>query len=314
MEQAKKEILHGRLMFLMFARIFYFCLVKKRQDKIQRFPLSPWAKAGMAVKDLAEEAREEDHDHSKPHRDQHYLLMLATHGLFKFNIDFQEVTLTAPALLLIFPGQVHHTIEMQQPDGWAIGFDPSLMDHELQLLMEKRFKGPVALDQQTDFYHHAITLMDLMAQLQSAGLSGHSIKAVHSLLDALLDLIAEKIITQLASGDQNKLSRAAMIEQAFNQLLKQHYKDWKQPARYAAELYISVAHLYDTIKGITGTSVSALIQQYSILEAKRLLYITDLSVKEIGYETGYDEPVYFGKLFKKVTGLTPLQFRQQYRD
>jgi AraC family transcriptional activator of pobA len=288
--------------------------LKKQQNKIQQFQLSPWAKAGMAIKDLADDAREEDHDHSNPHRDQHYLLMLATHGLFQFNLDFQEVTLTAPALLLIFPGQVHHTIEMLKPEGWAISFDPSLLDNELQILMEKGFNGPVTLDQQEDFYHHAVTLMDLIAQLQSAGLNGHSIKAVHSLLYALLDLMAEKISRHLVFGGQTKVNRAAMIEQAFNQLLKQHYKDWKQPAQYAAELHISVAHLYDTIKGITGSTVSALIQQYAILEAKRLLYVTDLSVKEIGYETGYDEPVYFGKLFKKVTGLTPLQFRQQYRD
>jgi AraC family transcriptional activator of pobA len=288
--------------------------LKKRQDKIQRFPLSPWAKAGMAIKDLEHEAREEDHDHSKPHRDQHYLLMLATHGRFQFNIDFQEVTLTAPALLLVFPGQVHHTIAMQEPKGWAVSFDPSQMDHELQLLMERGFKNPVTLDQQENFYHHAITLMDLIAQLQSGGLSGHGIKAMHSLLDALLGLIAGQLTLQFPTGGSNKINRAGVIGQAFNQLLKQHYKTWKQPAQYAGELHISAAHLYDTVKGITGSSVSALIQQYAILEAKRLLYFTDLSVKEIGYETGYNEPVYFGKLFKKITGLTPLQFRQQYRD
>jgi AraC family transcriptional activator of pobA len=288
--------------------------LKRRQDKIERFPLSPWAKAGMAIKDMAEEAREEDHDHSRPHRDQHYLLMLATHGRFRFNLDFQEIIVVAPALLLIFPGQVHYTIELLEPEGCAIGFDPSLIDHELQLIMEKELKGPVALDQREDLYHHLTTLTDLMAKLQLAGLSRHGIKAMHALLDTLLELIAEKITGHLIPGGQTKISRGPMIEQAFNQLLKQHYKDWKQPAQYAAELHISVAHLYDTIKGITGSSVYAIIQQYAILEAKRLLFFTDLSAKEIGYEIGYNEPVYFGKLFKKITGLTPLQFRQQYRD
>ena len=67
------------------------------------------------------------------------------------------------------------------------------------------------------------------------------------------------------------------------------------------------------MKALTGFPVSVHIQQASILEAKRLLYFTDKSVKEVSYEVGYDEPVYFGKLFKKVTNLTPLQFRQQFR-
>jgi AraC-like DNA-binding protein len=288
--------------------------LKDRQDKVQRFPLSPWAKAGMAIKDLEEESREKDHDHLKPHRDQHYLLMLATNGCFKFNLDFQEITIVAPTLLLIFPGQVHHTIEMLEPRGWAIAFDPSLIDQNLQLIMERGFKSPIALDSQADLYPQLSTLTSLMAGLQSKGSSKHEIQAMHSLLDALLELIAGQLTLPFTSGASGRINRAAIIEQAFFQLLKQHYRDWKQPAKYAAELHISVAHLYDTINGITGTTTSELIQQYSILEAKRLLYITDLSVKEIGYETGYDEPVYFGKLFKKVTGLTPLQFRQQYRD
>lgn len=50
------------------------------------------------------------------------------------------------------------------------------------------------------------------------------------------------------------------------------------------------------------------------MEAKRLLYFTDNTVKEIAYEVGYDEPVYFGKLFKKITKLTPLEFRKKFRD
>ncbi|MDH6253442.1 AraC family transcriptional activator of pobA [Chryseobacterium sp. H1D6B] len=288
--------------------------MKKNQNKIQQFQLSPLAKAGIAIKNLGEARRDEDHDSSKPHRDYHYLLMLATNGSFRFTIDFQEIIISMPALLLISPGQVHHTMEMKAPEGWAIAFDPSLMDPEILHVMEKSFQGPVTLDLQSNFYHHVVTLVDLMAQLQSSGLNGHSVQAQHSLLDALLDLIAEKLTPQPAAGSQTTFKRAAIIEQTFNQLLKQHYKTWKQPAQYAAELHISVAHLYEIVKGITGNSVSLQIQQYSILEAKRLLYLTNLSVKEISYELGYDEPVYFGKLFKKITSLTPLQFRQQYRD
>jgi AraC family transcriptional regulator, transcriptional activator of pobA len=288
--------------------------LKNQQHKIQQFELSRWAKAGIAIKNIKDEARKDDHDTSKPHRDNHYLLMVATLGRFKINLDFQEITITAPALLFVFPGQVHHIIDIKEPEGWSISFDPSLMDSGIQLVMERGLKGPVALDQQKDFYHYAVTLMNLMERVQSERLGSHGIQVVHSLLDALLGLIAEKVTTQFASHGQSTISRAAIIEQSFNQLLRQHYKIWKQPARYASELHISVAYLYEILKGSTGISASILIQQHSILEAKRLLYFTDLSIKEIGYETGYDEPVYFGKLFKKITGLTPLQFRQQYRD
>ena len=97
-------------------------------------------------------------------------------------------------------------------------------------------------------------------------------------------------------------------------LTKEHFKIWKQPAQYAAALSISTAHLNDTVKSLTGSPVSVHIQEASIMEAKRLLYFTANSVKEIAYEVGYEEPVYFGKLFKKVTNLTPLEFRKKFRD
>jgi AraC-like DNA-binding protein len=141
-------------------------------------------------------------------------------------------------------------------------------------------------------------LLDLIEQIQSGTPDPYTGKSILTLLVALLTILVGKIVTT-GAGTKTKESRGTFLTNSFTQLLKQHYKTWKQPARYATELSISVAHLNDTVKGITGTSVSAHIQQYSVLEAKRLLYFTDLSVKEIGYALGYDEPVYFGKLFKK---------------
>ena len=77
---------------------------------------------------------------------------------------------------------------------------------------------------------------------------------------------------------------------------------------------ISTTHLGDTIKTMTGKSVTAHIQEMSLLEAKRYLYKTDLSIKEISFLVGYEDPVHFGKLFKKLCTVTPLEFRKQIRE
>jgi AraC family transcriptional activator of pobA len=287
--------------------------VKGQQIDIIKFPLSPLAKAGILIKNMADNSHVAEHDHSKPHRDDHYLLMIATGGQFVINIDFENHTIIAPAMLLIFPGQIHHIISASKPAGWVLSIDPALMDKEFQPILEKGFRLPVSLDKQSDFYEHAVNLTAQIEKLHASGDNLYTVRAIHSILDALLGLIAGEIATTHLAG-KTKANRAAIIEQSFMHLLKLHYKDWKQPALYAAELHISVAHLYDTIKHTTGDSVSIYIQQYCMLEAKRLLCFTKLTVKEIGYQLGYEEPVYFGKLFKKVTGLTPLQFRQQYHD
>lgn len=287
--------------------------LKNDQHNIRQFDLSPMAKAGVFIANMQHQHGPDEHDISLPHRDNHFLLVMATNGRFKFNLDFEEVAFTAPAMLCVCPGQVHQMLEVNEPQGWVISFDPLLPDNEFQLLLENKFKGPIFLKHSSAFYQQAVILLDLMEKVQSGVTDNYTSKSVHLLLDALLCLIESNIYTAV-SNNKTKENRGDIIEEAFKQLLRKYYKTWKNPAQYASELAITVSHLNDTIKAKTGTSISAHIQQVSILEAKRLLYFTDKSVKEIGYEVGYDEPVYFGKLFKKVSKFTPLQFRQQFRD
>ena len=246
-----------------------------------------------------------------PHRDAHYLLLLATRGRFVLHLDFEEVVIGQPALLLVAPTQVHQVLAMTEPQGWAIAFDPALLDEALHPWLESALRGPVALDPDSAAYRQLIALADLLEQLQAGDNNAHTRRATRALLQALLALVAGQLAPAAGPSRQG---RSALIEQAFSQLLHQHYQAWKQPAQYAAQLAISVAHLHASVKAATGLSPSARIQQRAVLEAKRLLCFTHLSVKEIGYATGYDEPVYFGKLFKKITGVTPLRFRQQFRD
>ncbi|WP_234646578.1 helix-turn-helix transcriptional regulator [Dyadobacter sp. CY356] len=257
--------------------------------------------------------RDEHHDTITPHRDSHYLFMFASDGKLKLNLDFEELAVEAPAMLFVFPGQVHNIVDITEPRGWVVSFDPSLIDMDFQIALEQGFKGPALLDKQSAFFQQMIILLDLIEKTQTDTTNSYTGRTTHSLLAALLSLIAGRIETGIQ--DQiKKEGRGDIIAREFKQLLKQNYKSWKQPSQYAAELAISVSHLNDTVKEITGTPVSMHIQQFSIMEAKRLLYFTDMSVKEIGYALGYDEPVYFNKLFKKVTTLTPVQFRIKFRD
>jgi AraC family transcriptional regulator, transcriptional activator of pobA len=286
--------------------------LKNKNANIKLFELATDARAGIHIVNM-QNATREVHDTSEPHRDNHYLIMLATKGKFKLNIDFETIEFTTPTLLFVFPEQVHHIVETKNPEGWIISFEPLLVDAELQQILENKLVSPISLNPKSPFFEYIISLMVLIEKLQSGNSGRFMNKSVHALLTALLNLITNEIVSHTKSSSL-KENRGFIINDAFKQLLKKYYKTWKQPAQYAAALTITVAHLNDIVKALTGHSVSTHIQQASILEAKRLLYFTDNSVKEISYETGYDEPVYFGKLFKKMTKLTPLEFRKQFRD
>lgn len=290
----------------------YIQAVNHQSHTITQFDLSPIARNGVLLRNMQYQSGVKEHAVSMPHRDSHCLLMVATGGRFVLSLDFNEVAFAAPALLVVLPEQVHYVIEITEPTGWGISFDPSLLSNELQLVLERWFNAPLFLERETAFFQQAVVLLDLIEKIQSGMTDTYTGKTIHALLNALLSLMAGQFASAPKTASME--GRGRVIEQGFSQLLKQQYKAWKRPAQYAAELAISVAHLNDTVKRITGASISAHIQQRTILEAKRLLYFTDLSVKEISYEVGYHEPVHFGKLFKKSTGLTPLHFRQQFRD
>ena len=59
-----------------------------------------------------------------------------------------------------------------------------------------------------------------------------------------------------------------------------------------------------------GVSMKSLLQQKRLIEGKKKLAFTDKSIKEIGYDLGYEDPTYFNRVFKKNTGFTPNQFRE----
>lgn len=286
--------------------------MKNQNHTIQQFELSPHAKAGIIIVKM-EDQNVEEHDVSKPHRDNHCQLMLALSGTYKLNIDFVNVEFSGPALLCVFPEQVHHIIDVKSPKGWMISFDTSLVNKEVFQLLENKIGNPFLLQQEPVFLQQLSILMDLIEKIQLENTNNYTQKSIHSLLNGLLSLIAGKLVSNLLIGKEPE-NRSIIIKEAFINLTKEHFKTWKQPAQYASALSISVSHLNDTVKSLTGSPVSVHIQEASIMEAKRLLYFTDKNVREIGYEVGYDEPVYFGKLFKKITTLTPLEFRKKFRD
>jgi AraC family transcriptional activator of pobA len=263
----------------------------RKKEPIAEFDIPP---EGISILDMQAGFSEKEHDVFTPHRDKHYLLVIATKGDFCMIIDFQMITVTAPAILLISPGQVHQLLEINDPHGLSINFDPSLLPSGLQhtLLLED-----AVLLQQV----HA--LAQVMLQLQT---DQHPAK--QAILHAILHLIANT--TAIPARKEN---RALIIEKEFRILLQQHFKEWKKPSLYAAALAISLPHLNDTVRSITGHSISTHIQQQVILEAKRLLYFSELSMKEISFALGIEDPVYFSKLFKKLVDITPMEFRQRFR-
>lgn len=93
-------------------------------------------------------------------------------------------------------------------------------------------------------------------------------------------------------------------------LIELHYRETKSPSDYADKLNISTKALGKLVKENFGRTLTDMIQERVVYEAKHQLFTTDKSIKEIADYLGYEDPYYFSRLFKNVTSVSPEKYRQ----
>jgi AraC family transcriptional activator of pobA len=97
--------------------------------------------------------------------------------------------------------------------------------------------------------------------------------------------------------------------QAFLALIHAHLRDGWTLADYARKIGISDRHLGRITRAATGQSAATLVEAAVIREACRLLVYTRASIASIGYDLGFEDPSYFSRAFRRVTGLSPGVYR-----
>ncbi len=94
--------------------------------------------------------------------------------------------------------------------------------------------------------------------------------------------------------------------------IRHHLSDAIKTEDIAASLFMSRSHLSTRFKKETGMNLTEYIHYIKISEAKHLLIHTDKSLLMIGNYLGYSSQSHFTKIFKKLTGISPIEYRQKY--
>jgi AraC family transcriptional activator of pobA len=268
---------------------------------------------GVAVFSLVQpspdsEARWED---VVPHRHDFYTCVLTEEGAADLRLDFQPVHLTASSLLVTYPGQVHQVDQPQQFRGWMLLADAKYLSPLTRSGLEQLVASPALLPltpaEMTWF-------QQLFRALQAAAAPGSHLfhaEASHALLNACLAQAGHLLETHQHQQQQEHSRRSLALTRQFRHLLDQDFLTCKKPAAYADRLHVTASHLNDTVKSVTGFSVSYFIQQHVLAEAQRLLLYTDLPVQEVARRLGYEDQKYFSRFFGKGAGVPPSLFRQQ---
>ena len=251
-----------------------------------------------------------------PHRHDYYTVLLVKKANGRHIVDFTEHQLKENQVFFIAPGQVHQIIEKDKSYGFSIVFSSQFLIEnnisfqfieDLNLFNDYGNYPPLNLSGE-ELKKLSFFSEEMIGLFNSSNLKFNS-QAIGSYLK--LFFIHCNNLCSLSSNEFKSNSPAFSILKKFKLLLNEKHKEWHGTSQYADALNITSDHLNRTIKSLVGRTAKEMIQSRIIIAAKRLIYFSDLSSKEIGYQLGFSEPANFSAFFKNCTGISPSDFKKQ---
>lgn len=265
----------------------------------------------LEVKDLAY-VKEHPTHFTGTRKASFYHIIWLSEGQAIFHIDFREITICAGQVLVISTNQVYEFDTSSDYNGKLILFTDSFLGQtafDTRFLHTSELLNPVKLNQTISvaslFMNNVLSLLQVELETPSDVFQTH---IAQSYLKILL-LTLERSLTANKSSVFMQ-AQASIARQFFNKV-EEHYQENKGTAYYLNLLGVGEKLLSKEIKALTNKTPKAYINSRTILEAKRLLAYSNLSVKEVGFKLGFDEATNFNKFFRKHTHTTPMQFRKE---
>ncbi len=242
-----------------------------------------------------------------PQRPEFHTIYVGLRGAGELVVDFTPVPIGEAYLTFVARGRVQQFVLDRSVDAWMLLFAPEFLEipgtHDPLVMPSVLWPLQVAPSLQLDpvTYRQVLTLVEQLEDEHAREPDGYQPAILTSLLRVLL-LRAERI-----SAWQAPVSSLGR----FFTILERDHATTRSVAHYAREAAISVRRLAELLVGETGRTTKEVIDDRVILEHKRLLAHTNITVKELAARTGFAEPTNLVKFFKHHSGQTPLEFRAE---
>ena len=234
-------------------------------------------------------------------RKSYYFFLLMLEGNTSHRVDLQRVQVCKNELLFVLPNQMHEPPATGHGvDYFKLGFDEeclSRLPRQYPFLINPLNRQKIILSASIVLRVRRIfeTLLELLGDLHSDP----------SLILAHLNSLLAEIDTAYFSNDENPADGKLSKFIDFKIVVENSLTDHPTIKQIAEELTLNTNSLYNLVKQYSGLSPKEFIINRLILEARRRLYYSNgSSIKELAFELGFNDPEYFARLFKKVTGKT----------
>ncbi|RYD82122.1 MAG: helix-turn-helix domain-containing protein [Verrucomicrobiaceae bacterium] len=227
--------------------------------------------------------------------------------------DFREFDVEGDTLLFLSPGQVHTVTPGPGMKGVVISFTREFIGGAPGFLLD------------LPFFYSADSCPWLVLDGKNAGIVqrvfGEMLEEYDSggpgsgeILSSLLRILFVRAARWHDSETDSSRSRGEVLVRKFHQEVERHFLEWQALGPYAKLLGVTVNHLNDVVREVTGKAAGEHIRTRRLLDAKRLLLYSELSVSEVGYHLGFKDPSYFSRFFRRYETGTPGEFRSRIRE
>jgi AraC family transcriptional regulator, transcriptional activator of pobA len=246
-----------------------------------------------------------------PHRHDFEELIVGLKGELEHFIDFQTVKVQAPFVSFVTRGKVHRIrpgLKDGQCDFWVLRFRSEFIA-ETTFSLYAHFHGNANLVLQASQCSDRLAVICQMIDGEMKR-EEPDYAVIRNLLSTLITMIESERRKQ-QPGEPHLAANNATTFRNFLQVLEENYKRPLGVEFYAEKLFMSSRNLNLICQSILHQSVSEIIETRKLLEAKNLLITTGKTISEIGFELGYSEKSHFSAVFKKKSGQTPTEFREE---
>ena len=250
-----------------------------------------------------------------PHRLSYYYFVFVYDGKAAYQVDLKDTTITEGQMIFGLPNQIFVNYpKIANEKSFKISFDENtlaLLPNTYPFLIDPFNSNTITFDDVSK--QRVKTVFSMLFDLLHSPTKQHHAEVILAHLNALLTELNVAYFQQYGSIDNfsgNKISKYI----AFKIAVETHLTDQYDVHSIADKLAMTTTNLYSVVKEFSGISPKEWMTNRLMQEAQRKLQYSKISVKQLAYELGFNDPGYFSRAFKKSTGKSVSSYLAELKD
>jgi len=239
-------------------------------------------------------------------------IVICAKGIAEGFINLKHIRAVAPCLIVLLPEQILEFISISDDFSGSLiimsrKFSDNLLPNaqeQLPLYLSVNKEPVFELNEES--LEGIVNYYNMLKRVATVKENPHRMEVARYLTLAFFYGIGFSIFKQ----DSNENStHYEIVADKFMRLVQKHYKQERSLEFYAGQMCLTPKHLAKVIKETTGKAANDWIDEHVVLEAKALLKSTNMTAQQISDELNFSDQSFFGKYFKRYTGVSPRDYK-----